>query len=239
MANIQEIWKPIPLPRLSSIYEVSNTGKVRSVDRYYYRGNDSKPIFLQGRVMRPSQTNDGYDQITFSIKREKLTFRIAYLVYITFKASDSHIPKGIEIDHIDNNKNNNAASNLQLLPARFNSIKRSLNLAKSSKYTGVSWCKCRDKWQAHIRYNSKSYYLGKYECEEDAAKAYQEALKATINGTFKKREPLKKPTSQYRGVSLHVSGKWVANYKRKHLGLFLTEEAAYNAVLQVKESKAA
>jgi hypothetical protein len=36
-------------------------------------------------------------------------------------------------------------------------------------------------------------------------------------------------TSGYRGVSPHLSGKWVARVSRRHLGLFATPEAAYEA----------
>lgn len=42
----------------------------------------------------------------------------------------------------------------------------------SSRYRGVSWHKQHQKWQARIRYKRKSFYLGLFNHEEDAARAY-------------------------------------------------------------------
>lgn len=44
-----------------------------------------------------------------------------------------------------------------------------------SKYRGVSFITKSGKWQAHIMHNYKSIYLGSYEDEISAAKAYNEA----------------------------------------------------------------
>ena len=44
-----------------------------------------------------------------------------------------------------------------------------------SRYRGVAWCKAANKWQASITINSKQKYLGVFENEKEAAKAYNEA----------------------------------------------------------------
>lgn len=43
---------------------------------------------------------------------------------------------------------------------------------KSSKYKGVNWHKRDKKWRAMISKNRKSFYLGTFDKEESAAKAY-------------------------------------------------------------------
>ena len=47
----------------------------------------------------------------------------------------------------------------------------------SSKYTGVTWDKRKNKWKAHIRIKQKLRYLGYYKKEQEAAQAYQNELK--------------------------------------------------------------
>lgn len=43
---------------------------------------------------------------------------------------------------------------------------------KSSKYNGVSWIKGRNKWQSMIRYKNVIKFIGYFNCEIEAAKAY-------------------------------------------------------------------
>jgi hypothetical protein len=86
-----------------------------------------------------------------------------------------------QLDHIDGNKVNNHYSNLRECSARenANSIKRRREQV-TSVFMGVSLCKSRGKWKAQISLDSPfskpNKNLGRFNCEIEAARAYDVAL---------------------------------------------------------------
>lgn len=86
-------------------------------------------------------------------------------------------------EHIDHNGLNNQRQNLRPATHSQNmSNKRSKNNA-TSKYLGVSWYKSREKWLATIYKGKKKIFLGYFDCEIDAALAYNNAAKK-VHGDF-------------------------------------------------------
>lgn len=64
---------------------------------------------------------DGYPKLAFTIKDKGTVNKFVHrLVYESFVGP---IPPGLTVDHIDNNKQNNHFSNLQLLSAEDNAVK--------------------------------------------------------------------------------------------------------------------
>jgi len=78
------------------------------------------------------------------------------------------------VNHIDNDKLNNHALNIQLITARYNTSKD--RKSGSSIYTGVTWIKDRGKWHSRIKIGEDSVYLGSFIIEHDAHLTYQSAL---------------------------------------------------------------
>lgn len=64
--------------------------------------------------------------------------------------------EGLTIDHIDTDKNNNSIDNLRLLTRRENAQRM---YSKTSKYTGVSFCKRDNIFSAHIQYKGKNKHI--------------------------------------------------------------------------------
>ena len=99
-------------------------------------------------------------------------FFIHQLVSMAFHGHD---PCGMElvVDHINEIKTDNRASNLRIVTNRFNV---SFRKGCTSKYTGVSFENKRNKWVSNIQINGKSKHLGYFHNEIDAHHAYQRAL---------------------------------------------------------------
>lgn len=74
----------------------------------------------------------------------------------------------VMVDHYDQNKTNNAISNLVPSDVKHNGRNRKSNSNNKSGYTGVVWDKRRSRWKAQIKYNGKQISLGNFVNIEDA-----------------------------------------------------------------------
>lgn len=106
-----EVWKDID--GYEGLYQVSNLGRVRSLDRY-----DLYKRFHRGVVLIPKQERpDRY--LTVSLwKNGKHSLRYVHrLVASEFIENNNNLP---EVNHIDENKTNNTVSNLEWCDRAYN-----------------------------------------------------------------------------------------------------------------------
>jgi len=87
----------------------------------------------------------------------------------------TNAPDHLVVDHIDHNGLNNRRSNLRLATFTQNCQNQRRLSHKTSKYKGVHWHKKNKKWAAQIASNKKTYRLGYFTNEIDAAHAYDRA----------------------------------------------------------------
>lgn len=76
------------------------------------------------------------------------------------------------IDHINGNRSDNRIENLRAATKRQNNSNVSWNRKNTSGFKGVVFDKASNKWKAQIAHNRKRYSLGRFDCAEDAHKAY-------------------------------------------------------------------
>lgn len=83
-------------------------------------------------------------------------------------------PEGLVCDHINHDTLDYSKTNLRNVSVRQNNQNRRDGI---SKYPGVIWHKRDKKWQAQITINGKCKFLGYFDDEREAAKAYEKALR--------------------------------------------------------------
>jgi len=167
-----EIWKDIP--DYEGLYQVSNLGNVRSLDRISKHKN-GRLNKLKGKKLSKLKDSTPYFCVGLNKNGVKKRFGIHRLVASAFLNYDINKRKGIVVDHIDNNPINNNLNNLQVITHRKNCSKDKKE--SSSKYTGVSWRKDRNKWRACYCIGTKYIHIGHFDTEEEAHLAYQKKIK--------------------------------------------------------------
>lgn len=132
MDNI-EIWKDIP--GYEGLYQASNLGRIKSVDRYVKWNNRYHKEYKQlkkGKILKPAIDNYGCLIVGLSKNNKLKSKRVHQLVVETFKPDRNNFKimddeireninlKKLHINHIDENKLNNNIDNLEWCTHKYN-----------------------------------------------------------------------------------------------------------------------
>tara|TARA_R110000737_G_scaffold56106_1_gene80185 strand:- start:21553 stop:22206 length:654 start_codon:yes stop_codon:yes gene_type:complete len=155
-----ENWKAVV--GYDGLYEVSNFGRLRSLDRLSTTGRQ-----LKGKMMKPHTNKLGYMRASLGGLNPR-KHQIHRLVVTAFIGA---IPEGLVIDHIDSNPSNNNLKNLEVVTYHENMVRGKLCTMAESKYVGV--VRNKSNWSAKRSIDGETFFLGTYKTEQDASEAYQ------------------------------------------------------------------
>lgn len=108
---MNEIWKPIK--DYEGLYEVSNTGRIRSIERTVKRLNRYKTYtnqLIPEKIKKGSPDKDGYLKVGLWKNNKCCTTSIHRIVATAFINNPKMLP---QVNHLDENKCNNRVDNLQ------------------------------------------------------------------------------------------------------------------------------
>lgn len=148
-----EEWSPVTVSGFDEGYAVSNQGRVYS--------------FKSGRYLRPSVSGWGYAQVGMTRNKRTFSIQVHRLVAMHFCPGYAE-GEGLEVDHLDGNKANNSASNLEWVTptenrrrAYFNGLTKQCCIRnRQSSIAGITESIVR--WLREQNQNGMSFYrLGK------------------------------------------------------------------------------
>lgn len=126
----------------------------------------------RGVIEGSNRTAGGYCRLLLDGK-QYLAHRMAWLYVYGF------LPEGI--DHRNTNTSDNRISNLRVADKSQNGA--NMPARNPGRLKGAYFNKAARRWQSQIMHNYKQYYLGLYDSEKEAHKAYVEAA-INIYGEF-------------------------------------------------------
>lgn len=150
----REIWKD--LPKYEGIYQVSNLGRVKSLDRINANG-----AMAHGKLMSPQDNKHGYLYVDLckngKLKREY----IHRLVGMTFIPNTNNLP---QINHKNEIKSDNRAENLEWCDNRYNNNYGTARIR--ARYTMIM----NGNNRAIDVYSVDGKFIKTYECAYDMEK---------------------------------------------------------------------
>lgn len=124
---MKELWQAIP--GYEGLYEASDQGQIRSLDRQVTQRNRWGTLStnrLKGRLLRPGKQNNGRLYVNLSKDNTSWVVTVHKLVAFTFIGPRA---EGMDIDHVNGDFLDNRASNLEYVSHQVNQ-KRAFDMGK-------------------------------------------------------------------------------------------------------------
>ncbi len=176
------LWKGEPIvPRCAN--HPRWPGRLHDVPGIACRNYRPRPVLPRGDAVRLIPLGDGHYAYVDAADYEELSRYAWHLnggyavrhekgkrIYMHREIMQA--PQGMVVDHIDGNRANDCRFNLRVCTRAENQRNQRKRLGSQSQFKGVTYCKQHRKWLARCRGRGRTYRLGYFDNEVDAARAY-------------------------------------------------------------------
>lgn len=126
-----EIWKKIE--NYEGYYEISNYGRVRSLDRLIFFKNNQGSRFYKGKILKQKYHN-GYAYVNLNKNKNMEVIAVHILVAKHFLSNPKKLPC---VNHKDGVKSNNHVTNLEWVTYAENNYQALINNLKTNNIQGL------------------------------------------------------------------------------------------------------
>ena len=164
MEEVHERW--VVAPGFDGYYEVSNLGRVRSLDRIVVDMGGRRKRLFKGAIMRPSKDKDGYLMVHFRRDGKNYpSIKLHRLVAQAFIPNNENLPY---INHKDFDRTNNKVSNLEWCTAQQNTA-YSRNAGRIRNWTAGKFGKDNKQSRLLLMYDLQGNYIRSFYGAREAA----------------------------------------------------------------------
>lgn len=170
-----EIWKPIDwIDGIDGRYEISNQGQIRSLfAKRWCPFNNQFYIVKRIRYLSPTDNGNGYKIIGLKVNNKRKNYYLHRLVAIAFIPNPLNKP---EVNHLNFDRTDNRASNLEWCTDLENTNYSTINMRKPKKSNSGIRIK-NGKYEVSVYHGCNQYYVGRFWDYEDALYARNQKLK--------------------------------------------------------------